>query len=776
MLTLETISFSGPSPPERNGREPDEIMDAMPPLMSPSRRRHQASLSNDNVPWSPASVPPLGVGVLSATPLVDQSLSMYFDDLDAGMFGVEWSPFQLAPSLTHPRTVSPANTGQQQGLAGHSPQNKSEPLNPSPSQSRHMASDSTTEMIGDWQHWSICQCTAPPQQAADYRSKSAIVTLDQNFMHPGPWSDSKEGWRSDHFAPEELFTNVTLSEISREWLLMIAQRLLRVAMDIHGLTLDSPSPASPDSDDLTSHGGFMRLPPSAELHKYLEIVLRNYEPFYPLIPARMLDPNQLADPKRGRGSSLLLFLMFAFGAMLQPAVKAQRLSTALTEICRHSMHELLEKNTGGPGNGLLFYSALLFTLKSAFGGDKSHMNISIAHRRIYITSMRSASLFKKRSAPDRALPVGDDHLQQAWQSWVERESVSRLAYGWVMLENEISLFYDCQPILNTSELEANMPADESVWLASSAEEWRQALCRITSTTDWQHALQVQSELSLRSLFQLLMDDQLDRPGHQLHLLHMRLLLYPLHLLVSQLGQLLDCGLTKLQAREFSHPITQSASMIQFREIMSLLQTWFDTFDRLTGSGARFSAMRNATLILYHTIRLNLGTSFHQIERLARRGVVDLQHDLLDEIILAPEDAIIQCGQIFRLFNQMQDELRPIWSPVAIYRATLTLWVVAILGPDHRSAHLQQTTRPISGTSAELAIDKLPMNDPLVQQYLRVGEASPYLAAGNARVFLDDPMKILSLGIETLSGRCPTTSFSEGVRWKLETMTKAWDST
>ncbi|KAK5454648.1 hypothetical protein LTR20_010307 [Exophiala xenobiotica] len=660
---------------------------------------------------------------------------------------------------------------------GRDPRAEGSPGYPGRSDLELIYEEDKTALVADWDHWAICRCLPPPTAAPEDRKKSSIMTLEQNFGRPGPWTSLPGNRRGAQFAPAERFVNVKLSEATREWLSVIAQRFMRVAMDVHGLTLDPPSPASPEVDEFGALGGFIRLPPSDSLHRYLETVLTNYEPFYPLVPARILEPNQLAGPQYGRGSNLLLFLMFAFGSMLDPAIKARRFSTALIEICRHSIHDVLEKDSGAPGSGLLFYCSLIFIIKSSFSGDKAHMNIAVAHRHMYLTLMRSAGHFRKPHRQTQPLIFEHEGLKRFWQSWLEKESASRLAYGWVMLETEISLFYDCRPILNTSELEAPLPSNESLWLASNAEEWRQNLCEEGSFDDWQVCLDAQPDHSLRSLFQLLMDNELDRLDFQPTILHMRLLLYPLHVLVAELSQLLDSGLVSMQSRWFSSPTMQSSSILRYEEIRLLLQAWRDVFDRSTGQGARFRAMRNATLTLFHLISLNLFTAFGKLERVAREGpeIFDSQTRTGSTLswIRAPELAIVHCGQVFRLSREMDRDICPIWSAAAIYRATLILWSVSILNASSADGHNVINLRQRAGK--ELVIDEATLQDHDVQQYLRRGDAKPILTAEDGhRVSLHNSGELLRLGIDTVTRRCLPTSFSAGVRYKLEEMAKVWE--
>ena len=206
--------------------------------------------------------------------------------------------------------------------------------------------------------------------------------MEQNFAGPGAWSNIVADWRVKHFEPAECFSNLVLLDSTREWLLMVAQRLMRVAMDVHALNPNEFGPLE----------GYIRLPPTYALHNYLEMVLRNFEPFYPLIPARAI--NQFIRPgtQNGQRSSLLLFLMLAFGSMVDSARKARQFSTGLTEVCRHSITSLLERNSDPTESRFTAYCGLMFIVKGAFSGDKAHMNISVSHRQIYLTVSDPVSL------------------------------------------------------------------------------------------------------------------------------------------------------------------------------------------------------------------------------------------------------------------------------------------------------------------------------------------------------------------------------------------------
>ncbi|KAI1776935.1 hypothetical protein F4818DRAFT_363538 [Hypoxylon cercidicola] len=672
--------------------------------------------------------------------------------------GLEWLPRGFTPLLDAALQEIP-DTAPWLDFDVHSARDTPLPA-PVPSQDASLLDHCEFEIspMPNLEHWGICQCNPLPQLPARDTGKSSIAAIDQNFIRPGAWSSIVADWRAKHFEPAERLVNLPLSDSTREWLMMVAQRLLRVAMDVHAL----------NPNDFGPLGGYIRLPPSYALHSYLEIVLRNFEPFYPLLPARTINPSILTSNKQGRGSSLLLFLMLAFGSMIDPAPKARQFSAALTEICRHSITDLLEKELDATESCLAIYCGLLFIVKGAFSGDKAHMNISIAHRYVYLMFMRSAGIFNLQRAPDQSLmPSTDGDIRLRWESWREQQCSSRLAYGWVMLEHEISLFYGGQPALNISELQTVLPAGESLWLASTAAEWHRAMSQNESTGDTDSGFNPQSELSLCALFQSFKDNLPDRSGYQPQLLHMRLLLYPIHILVTELSQLLSCVPTSGRSRPFSGPVTQASSMLRFDEIQILLQRWYDTFAQVVGCGARFRAMHNATMLLFHLTSLNLFTAFDEIELLARKGYSETDAAPVETWLRSPEHVLVHCGQVLRLLDEIEDELRPVWSACAVYRVTMILWAFGIW-----DSRISSRDNVIS--MPPLAINAFQMNDRSVQQYLRSCHADPHIITKDAnRVSVYDPEAILSLGIQTLYYGPLTTPFSLGVRSKLEAMSEAW---
>lgn len=240
----------------------------------------------------------------------------------------------------------------------------------------------------EWAYWWVCQCTPVPKKppiAPSDQAMTMLATLDTIFNDPGLWSSSDVRWRKTLFNASELFTNVPIKENTRECLLVAVQRFLRTAIESHGFSNESPLPSLRDSHN-GLWSGSMRLPPTEPLQIYLELFLGKFEPHYPLLPARSLDPNRFVSRESSKGLMLLFLSMLAYGSMLDPAPKAQRFSTAITEICRLSITDISYKDASATRSALFLCCALLFTIKGAFSGTKIHMSTGITHRHVYLTA------------------------------------------------------------------------------------------------------------------------------------------------------------------------------------------------------------------------------------------------------------------------------------------------------------------------------------------------------------------------------------------------------
>lgn len=341
-----------------------------------------------------------------------------------------------------------------------------------------------------------------------------------------------------------------------------------------------------------------------------------------------------------------------------------------------------------------------------------------------------------------------------------------------MVDQDLSLFHDTQPLFSVTEFGAPMPDADSLWEAKSAAEWSDIFNQVHEFAGGQVSSVGSGArpLSLRDLFRHFLDDEINAQGIELTALHLRLLLHPLQSLVCQYCQLLSCFSDSMASRNRSRAVTAASTRVRLEEVQSLLQRWYDLADRYTKQNP-MCAMMQANLAMFHLISLNAVTNFPEIERLARRENFDGSYQQLvwlhKRCISDVEESIFHCGQVLRLIRSMPKGIRPPWWPGAVYRVALILWTDSLT---HNEAITPSSGMfPIPGPS--FAVDALPADHPLIIRYLTKREGVPTLTKRDgSQLPLDHAFTVLSHCIDVVD-EGNATRFSDGVRGKLERLAR-----
>lgn len=378
--------------------------------------------------------------------------------------------------------------------------------------------------------------------------------------------------------------------------------------------------------------------------------------------------------------------------------------------------------------------------------------------------------------------------QRVLRATVTLTSHNRLAYNWVMLDQELSLFYDQPPTFAVTELRAPLPEADEFWLAKSAVEWRSLYDREHGPQqDLSTHLSLRPQHSLRRLFQLCLANELDAhraSTYRLTPVRLRLLLYPIQSLVFHHSQLLDAFPDKqLLSISSSKTTARTSSILRLDELQSLLQSW----SALAQAAAPHlpdheQPLARANLILHHLVSLNLYAGLKAIEALARGeahdreredyddGDVDDEDDggdddenggggararegesasdagarrryLTGQCVYAPHDALYHAGQVLRVVRGTPLRARPPWWAAAVYRAALVLWAYSMAQASSASssppillhharsggaASSSPAGQGAGGGEPAVRIDEVLPADPAVVRFLRHKRGVPVL--------------------------------------------------
>lgn len=234
--------------------------------------------------------------------------------------------------------------------------------------------------------WPYFQCQRA-ENIPSVQPKTASIYLEglaQTLRHQATW----QAWTSQlderllDVSYERKISTEPIVGWSREKLLAITQGFLHKALDIHKVSQANrdDSPVSPDS----GHETFLMLPPPEVMQFFLRSYVVRYEPYYCSIPGGRLDPNSLMHSSNSKAASLLILLMVASGASATATPEGRYVASGLTEACRVSLFDTVEKDVAQAREVLVLRSALLLICLAAWSGDKWHMDMAMGQRGLYL--------------------------------------------------------------------------------------------------------------------------------------------------------------------------------------------------------------------------------------------------------------------------------------------------------------------------------------------------------------------------------------------------------
>ena len=345
-------------------------------------------------------------------------------------------------------------------------------------------------------------------------------------------------------------------------------------------------------------------------------------------------------------------------------------------------------------------------------------------------------------------------------------------------------------MLSVAELKIGLPSCDDLWLANDGSSWHQVWSEAYGSDGQAPPPVGFPRASLPELFHMLLEDRLGRWSDKLEILPMRLLLYPIQSLVSQVCEIRPLLSTARSTCRISRrPLCETSTALRVEETKDYLRRWLEAYAEIRPKGLRQQALSQGTLIIFNLISLNLCISIPGVERFARELACGNNRDAdsVQEIqafesqcIESREEALLHCGQILSIVRGTAPELRPLWCPLAIYRVAITLWALGISSGEVT----QLSTRLIPSSTREhhhfskVAIDTLPSDHLAWRQFLRRKIGNPCVTAKNGDLIpINDTQRSLSVCTELIEAPHAMSPLAEGVIYKLKKLAAevAWSS-
>lgn len=270
------------------------------------------------------------------------------------------------------------------------------------------------------------------------------------------------------------------------------------------------SPLSAGAGGRTSTPEGITLPSRADLQRYIEAFMQYAHPHLPIthIATVTFNPVDLVSPQKGspsaaapspyvtaNGPQCLILGMAAIGALYEYDHVASKslfeaakkmISLYLEDRRKADMASAINREATHSTTPLWLVQAML--LNVIYGhhcGDRLAAEISSNHIAALVSLARSANLqtLDEPHTTDGDTAMGNgDHgdLHSTWIKWKVAEEQKRCFFGIFILSSLLTIAYNQTPSIMNSEILLDLPCDEELYEAPSAEEWhaRGGLARV----------------------------------------------------------------------------------------------------------------------------------------------------------------------------------------------------------------------------------------------------------------------------------------------------------
>ena len=274
-----------------------------------------------------------------------------------------------------------------------------------------------------------------------------------------------------------------------------------------------PSSQSPLPGFRTRSTGSIPLPSTYDLQRYVSAYVQYFHPHLPFLHISTLSfdspaystnfwsSNGAQNHNTGiaGGGGCLILSMAAIGALYEFDHAA---SKELFDLAKRKIQLYLEERrkaemtaaiNGAPSSSensenntplWLVQAMLLNVIYGHNCGDKTSADIASTHCAALVSLARAADLAKPFQHPFQHISPGTEDVcmtddgwisrkpyDSVWHAWKLREERKRTLYAVFILSSMLVSAYNHSPALTNSEIRLDLPCDEELWAADSAEAW-----------------------------------------------------------------------------------------------------------------------------------------------------------------------------------------------------------------------------------------------------------------------------------------------------------------
>lgn len=428
------------------------------------------------------------------------------------------------------------------------------------------------------------------------------------------------------------------------------------------------------------------------------------------------------DPQKAKPD--LLLGIIAAGSTLIAVPSIWKLGLCLQEIVRDSCPHAWEASNDTTRELQILQAYTLNLDIGIWSGYKRKMEIAESFAQPITTMLRRAGAFSAARDSSKIVPSAadsDEVVEAKWKKFVRRESFKRLAIHLFLHDTQSSVGLQKNPLMSFTELTFSLPASRELWSASSAQEWKNTyLSRAAPTTQIPRMTDILHDPSLLESTNMHIDISLSSLAllhgfwGQIHAYSEGLKFYPPaaantnsthRLWLSTQHRELYRDLKELTLRLTSSTSQPTQLLLTAELFAMMLHVIPDELQRFAGKSGEEEA-RRASLALQLWSQSS-----------------DSRH------------AVWHAGQVFRAARMLPPaELRGFYA-IAVYFASLTLWVYGLMSnsssptPTNGRTIPSSTSNTNTPTPGSKSRENVILNDPesrSTRAFLSLSQGQPGL--------------------------------------------------
>ncbi|THZ69977.1 hypothetical protein D6C85_06293 [Aureobasidium pullulans] len=443
----------------------------------------------------------------------------------------------------------------------------------------------------------------------------------------------------------------------------------------------------------------------------------------------------------------LIAAMVVGGATLAPDVSLRKMGFALMEVVRVGVPNNIERDNTLIGDVECVTSLGIGLSSGLWSGNSRKMEISESFLQPYLTMCRRRGWFR-RSAYEAIIPYSTDTgkaLEDKWHAWAKQEMRKRLVFYLFEYDTRQSITLFTNPLISYAELGLPLPEAESLWLAATAEKWKQTYMSLD-----QHK---QREPSLTDLLQ---DVELLGEGHDIfdETTASQALLSAAWRLIWEYRQM--CSISRGHASSWSNSnLLLSSRLAELTKLLDCVKMSSHTNVAMTLS---LELLRMHLHISLEEMHLFAGAEGHSE---ARRVFPLLQEWAKSS---SARQGVYHAAQIVAAARKVPTGCLRDFHAIVLYQAGLALWSYGVIS---NAALTESALDSIGNMSARRGesialLDEADSNGAQRFINLNKGQAAIKKAVGDpsgSHVLLSDPAAVMGVLIDVfkLNGRPPRSA-------------------